>query len=105
MSNFAIRLGYEFFLEICLCYLIQLSQTNQVKPEVAWIHYVVIGALSVLVLGLCLLLVLRLFKGGPYISEVFEKGSLMSSFWGFRSLSSSIVPVAQVCEAVEYPGE
>ena len=28
ISNFGMRLGYEFFFEICLCYLIQLSQTN-----------------------------------------------------------------------------
>ena len=85
-SNFAIRFLYEVFFELCLCIMISLSVSGVTKWEL--ILSCLLVALAVI--SLCTLTLLC-YKGGPYISNTYEKRSLKGSFWHIRAIREDII--------------
>ena len=70
VSNLAIRLLYQAFLELTICALISLSM-NYTGSGLAGFSWFASVMVSVLLLTLVGLLILRLFKGGPNVQDYY----------------------------------
>lgn len=87
MANFTLRFIYMFFFEFFLCGLIHLSTANVSSGTLLVMTIVIFLALAALIFLLCSLF----FARGPYITPtVYEKGSLLGSWWGVRPLCSDL---------------
>lgn len=96
MNNFMVRFLYEAFFELCLCALINVStMTSGPGGMGTWF-------MSLIVLIACMTAMLAVFslyfRNGPYLNGVYQKGSILTSFWGVRPLSEQIKNMALATE-------
>ena len=91
MTNFGVRFLYEVFFEICLCFMINLAFIDFENRSgvggstlATWILCLCLAIVAFV--ALIALTVLFWSKSGPSLRQSFEKGSLMSSIWGTRTL-------------------
>ena len=88
-TNFALRLFYELFLEICICIAITIffADFSTVSTELQWVIAIVIGiSLLVLILGL----VSFFCWNGPYHPGYFSAGSAWASVFGPREYNPDV---------------
>ena len=90
-----VRFFQEVFNEVVICLMISFSTTaysdsNNVNSKVSWVVSIVLAGLCIGCLcQLCLLFV----RGGPYVEGSFEPGQLKRSFWHYRELHHSLIPL------------
>ena len=89
VSNFGIRVFYEFFFEIVLCAFIQISLYRD-KEGSQWLNWFITAVTFVGTLALIGLLVSMLFRGGPNVAGTYRPGTVIQSFWGKRPLLTEI---------------
>ena len=95
MTNFNLRFAYEFFMEICLCVLINLVVLRGASTDI--IITVVAFVLFIAILLAVIFAVSLFWRGGPYmVPNVFQKKSLYNSIWAVR-------PLCPACELPELP--
>ena len=83
MSNFTLRFAYMFFFEVCLCALINSSNSQRDSGFLLTLSVLVLLA----ILALLLFLGSLFWRGGPYmVPKSYEDRSIRRSFWWYRPL-------------------
>ena len=86
-SNFALRFFYEFFLELCLCVLINLAvrDFSSFSSGVQWLLSLCVATG---VVAYCGWLISLFFYNGPFLKNFYKKGTLLRSTWSARPFST-----------------
>ena len=94
MCNILTRFSYEFYLEICLSVLIQVTAMQMMKSELEEkVSITSLAVASLFLLGIVAFvgfMVSRFWFGGPYIEQTYQSKSFAKSWWGIRTLSDLV---------------
>ena len=83
VCNFSLRFFYQLLFEICLCLLIHFK-TGGKQGRFNWTLAILYAAM---VTVLIVFLFTRLFRFGPTLRGLYERGTLLKSFWAVRPLA------------------
>lgn len=93
MTNFMVRFLYEIFFEICLCLMINASYVDidsdsSGSDTVSWLICIALAALAFV--ALVMISFTCCCNGGPHVKGVYQRKTLLPSFWGHRPLSQEL---------------
>ena len=87
-NNFALRFFYEFFLEISICVLINITVTD-FSTFSSTSQWLISFVALIVIIGTCCWLVSLFCKNGPFLKGFYDKGTYLESFWEARPFDTT----------------